>query len=259
MQRQIKKPLTMSLVTSLILGVSVNLYADQTDINTQNIATNTANIYKNTQDIQQNKLDIHNNELAIEKNQDTITHNAGGIVNGTVIQSNKDLTTGVLVNETSIQNLSGSANANSRKIASNAGKISANSQKIAANTQAVAAEHALNISQQNSISKLQNDMVLLYQDMTDLGEFTADVAAGSIAVSAIDFGTVQAGHYSIGMGIGYASSEDYRQNYDSWAGALGIKYGVGEVAQDVYLSVDAKGWVSSHGNVAVGAGAVLDF
>ena len=259
MKKQIKIPFTMSVITSLILGVFVNLYADQTDINTQDIATNTANIYKNTVDIQQNKIDIHTNKLATETNQDTIEHNAGGIVNGTVIQSNKDLTTGVLVNETSIQNLSGNINANGREISSNAGKISSNSKQITANTHAVEAEHAWNVSQQNSISKLQNDMVLLYQDMTDLGEFTADVAAGSIAVSAIDFGTVQAGHYSIGMGIGYASSDDYRQNYDSWAGALGIKYGVGEVAQDVYLSVDAKGWVSSHGNVAMGAGAVLDF
>ena len=98
----------------------------------------------------------------------------------------------------------------------------------------------------------------LNQDVLDLGEYASDAAAGAMAVAAIDFGTVEKGHYSVGFGMGY-SNANYANDYNGWAGAAGVKYGAGEVSPDVYMSVDAKGWISPNGNAAAGAGVVFDF
>ncbi len=241
-------------VLSLTLLLTGSVDAD----NAQDIATNTANIFKNTNDITTNKSDIQGNKNNIQSNKDTIVHNAGGVVNGTVIQSNKDLTAGVYRNQQTLQNLSRTARTSKRKVTENSRKIGN--------------EHAWNKRQQNQISDLygkstqlkaktthiQNKVDHLKRDIVDLGDFTADVAAGSMAVSAIDFGTVAKGHYSLGVGVGYAKG-DHQNDYSSWAGAVGIKYGVGEVSKDVYMSLDAKGWISGNSNAAAGAGAVFDF
>ena len=90
--------------------------------------------------------------------------------------------------------------------------------------------------------------------LQEASDYTADTAAGGIAVSAIDFGTVGVGETEIGMGVGYSSGDFSYMSVDSFAGAIGIKHGLTE--QDAAIG---KAWYGSNGGYAIGAGLTHKF
>ena len=86
--------------------------------------------------------------------------------------------------------------------------------------------------------------------LDDVADYTADVAAGNMAIAAIDFGTTGKGVTEIGMGIGYSSANYGSGSVSSVAGGLGIKHGITD--EDALIG---KVWLGEHGAYAVG-GAV---
>jgi len=85
-------------------------------------------------------------------------------------------------------------------------------------------------------------------------DYSADTAAGGIAVASIDFGTVKEGETEVGAGIGYSAGDFTYMKSDSFAGAVGIKHGISD--QDALIG---KAWYGSNGGYAVGAGVTHKF
>ena len=222
------------------------------------VSSNTGRITVNEGNIQTNKTDI-------KTNKDTIVHNAGGVVDGKNIKSNKQLsqnqgaiTTQVNTNTGNISTNAGNIAVNSGRISYNSGRIEDNWQSIQINASGIENNRQWNFEQDAHIDNLYSITGSLQGQIGDLGEYTSDVAAGSMAVASVDFGDVAEGHFSVGFGMGY-SNANYNNNYNGWAGAAGVKYGAGEVSPNVYMSVDAKGWISPNGNAAASAGVIFDF
>ena len=94
------------------------------------------------------------------------------------------------------------------------------------------------------------DGIIDYSYIDKTFEYTRDVAAGSMAVSAIDFGTTCKGVVEIGAGIGYADSF----NGSSTAGAVGLKHGMTDA--DALI---IKAWGTDSDTYAVGAGITHRF
>ena len=94
------------------------------------------------------------------------------------------------------------------------------------------------------------DGVVDYSYVDKTFEYTRDVAAGSMAVSAIDFGTTCKGVTEIGAGIGYADSF----NGSSTAGAVGIKHGFTDKTAGI-----VKAWGAGSDTYAIGAGVTHRF
>jgi len=115
--------------------------------------------------------------------------------------------------------------------------------------------------QQNQIDDLlgrvndltRNYKVLRYELYT-LNKYTADSSAGEIALSTIDFGDVEPGHFSVGFGFGFTEPINGIQGA---AGAFGFKYNFGDI-KDVQVNGIAKGW-SSGAHSGGGFGFTLDF
>ena len=79
-------------------------------------------------------------------------------------------------------------------------------------------------------------------------------AAGSIATSAIDFGTVGEGVTEIGVGVGVSGGDFYGTTETGYAGALGLKHGLTD--EDAVI---VKGWYGSNKAYGVGAGLTHRF
>ena len=89
--------------------------------------------------------------------------------------------------------------------------------------------------------------------LNDANQFTADSAAGSIATSAIDFGTLNKGETEIGLGFGTASGQYGQGSTQGYAGAIGLKHGFTEMDSGV-----VKAW-STGDNYAVGGAIIHKF
>lgn len=94
------------------------------------------------------------------------------------------------------------------------------------------------------------DGVVDYSYVDKTFEYTRDVAAGSMAVSTIDFGTTCKGVTEGGIGIGYSDSF----NGSSTAGAVGIKHGFTDETAGV-----VKAWGTDSDTYSVGAGITHRF
>lgn len=89
----------------------------------------------------------------------------------------------------------------------------------------------------------------ILEELQNASKLANQAIAGSVALSAIDFGTTTEGKTEVGMGIGVSDSyvgTDY-------AGALGIKYGFTDDTSGVI-----KGWVAEDA-FAVGVAVVYGF
>jgi hypothetical protein len=207
------------------------LTTNQGNQNTSDIATNRSDIDTNTNNIATNRSDI-------DTNTNVISHNAGGVVDGDKIKSNKDLTTSTKTN---------------------AGHIASNYQSIQINAGNIEYEHNWNIDQQKQLDnlstradKFQNEIFNLSNDLNNYGEYMVDSAAGAMAVSTIDFGTVHTDELEIGVGVGMSGGHHIDET--SFAAGVGFKYGIDEDTAAI-----AKGWVSQHGNYGAGAGVVFKY
>jgi hypothetical protein len=154
----------------------------------------------------------------------------------------------------------------SQDIATNRSNITTNSNNIASNYQSIQInagniqyEHNWNVDQQKQIDDLssrtdrfQNDIYNLSTDLQNYGEFMVDSAAGAMAVSTIDFGTVKTEELEIGVGVGMSGGNYIDET--SFAAGVGFKYGIDDETAAV-----AKGWASQHGNYGAGAGVVWKY
>ena len=104
------------------------------------------------------------------------------------------------------------------------------------------------------VNDLTHNNLLLRADFFNLAEYTAYSEAGDMAVANIDFGNIEAGHFSLGFGFGYSEPIN---GFQGKAGAFGFRYNFGDI-NDVKIQGTAKGWSSgNHG--AGGFGFTLDF
>ena len=81
-------------------------------------------------------------------------------------------------------------------------------------------------------------------------EYYEDLAAGSAALAAVDFGTTAKGVTELGFGIGHSSSFDG----SSTVGALGAKYGLTDTEASI-----VKGWYSGNESYAIGGAITTRF
>jgi len=221
---------TRAIAAETALDTRVTTNESDIQTNANEISNNTNNITTNANNITQNRTDITTNANNITDNSNTITHNAGGVVNGTTIKSNKQLTV----------------------------KTEENWQNIQINAGNIAYNYSTNIAQQNQIDDLygrtddlQSQILGINGQMDGLAEFMGDSAAGSMAVATIDFGTVHTDELEIGVGVGM-SGGDYIDT--SFAGGIGAKYGITETTSAI-----GKVWMSNHGNYGAGAGVVFKY
>jgi len=171
------------------------------------------------------------NTIVSAQNKETINHNSGGLVDGKIIRSNKQL---------SFEN-------------------NKQWQSIKFNEQSISYEHNWNIDQQKDIDSLknradrfQNDILNLSNDLHNYGEYMVDSAAGSAAIATIDFGSVKEDELEIGVGVGMSGGHSIDEN--SFAAGVGLKYGIDDTTSGI-----AKGWISQHGNYGAGAGVVFKY
>ncbi len=111
-----------------------------------------------------------------------------------------------------------------------------------------------NVASINSDNIYRNNvrMAGIEDFMNRAHKFEVDSAAGSMAVSSIDFNPDHKG-LSMGIGFGVAGSFDRT----STAAGLGIQYGLDNYEQDV--AVNMKAWRTSGKSYGVGFGAVVGF
>ena len=81
-------------------------------------------------------------------------------------------------------------------------------------------------------------------------EYAEDVAAGSMAVNAIDFGTTAKGVTELGGGVGVSHS----YGGSSWAVGVGAKHGITDTE-----AVIVKGWLVNSSSYSVGAAVTTRF
>jgi hypothetical protein len=172
-----------------------------------------------------NSQEITVNRNRIQDNSNTIIHNAGGVVNGTTIKSNKDLTKVTQENWQQIQ--------------INAGDIQYNTNWNTQQQQDI--DYLLGQSNHNTLSIRD----LQYQ-VSDLTDYTMHSTAGLTALSTVDFAGYGEDTWEVGFGVGTSHSNSFGSKI---GGAVGIKYGV-----DDNTNLMGKGWFSgSDYGAAIGA------
>jgi len=215
--------------------------------NTGNIATNRTYINTNTNNITTNRTDINTNTAGISTNtvaidNETSRAKTAETANASNIATN---TNDIVSNKTSIT-------ANTKGIANNWQSIKFNEQNIAYNTNWNASQQVQIDNLDGRTSAVENTILNLGQDFDNFSQFAVDSAAGSMSVSTIDFGTVDAGHFEVGVGVGMSGGNVI--NETSFAGGAGLKYGFTDETAGV-----AKGWVGNHGSYGAGAGMVFKY
>ncbi len=90
--------------------------------------------------------------------------------------------------------------------------------------------------------------------LDDVADYTADAAAGSMAIAVIDFGNVKEDETKIGIGFGISSNTYGAGTVSSTALGVGLKYGIDDDTAAV-----AKAWKGSNGAYGAGIGGIMKF
>ena len=126
---------------------------------------------------------------------------------------------------------------NIRNIKRNRRKIRANRRMIRSNSAALA---------------VLNDRSNYLERRLGMSEdYALASSAGASAMAVVDFGNVRKGQTQIGVGAGYAHGRFADGSGSSYAGALGLKYGITD-----RTAVVVKAWVGQHNAYGGGVGVV---